>query len=140
MNERRASAGWVGVGFLLLLVGPAVSRAADAELSFKRRGDVEKRFVARAGEAIVKAAHMTAKKIDLVNYKYSNPKPNRTELAIKMEYHGVASGKRYLADILLKIDSTDKAAWEVLNIDYSDNNSIPYNGKKIQALIKDFNQ
>ena len=93
------------------------------------------------GEAIVKAAHHTAKKIVLIKYEYTQPKANRTELAITMEYHGAATDKRYKADIVVKIDSTDKNAWEVLNIDYIDTNAaIKHDEKKIQDLIKQFNK
>ena len=122
-----------------LLLAAAGARAED-DVSFKRRGDVEKRFVAAAGTAVVKAAHGTAKKIDLIEYKYTTPKPNRTDLAIKMEYHGKATNKRYVANIVVKIDSSNKDAWEVLNIDYSDNNNVPYSAKKVQELIKTFNK
>ena len=128
-----------------LLAGTALLLAAagawaDEDISFKRRGDAEKRFVTAAGTAVVKAAHPTAKNIDLVEYKYTTPKPNRTDLALKMEYHGKATNKRYVATIVVKIDSSNKDAWEVLNIDYSDNNNVPYSAKKVQELIKTFNK
>jgi hypothetical protein len=133
-----------GTAGMTLLVGLALApmtRAADEELSFKRRGSVEKQFVSMVGEAIIKAAHGTAKKVSLVKYAYEQPKANRTELVMKMEYHGAVSDKRYLADITVKIDTTDKEAWEVLNIDYSDNNTaFKHDEKKIQALIKKFNK
>ena len=42
---------------------------------------------------------------------------------------------------VVKIDSTDKDAWEVLNIDYADTNAaIKHNEKKVQDLIKRFNK
>jgi hypothetical protein len=128
------------VALAFLLVGSTILAAADENISFKRRGDEEKRFVRTVGTAIVKAAHKTSKKIELVKHEYTKPKANRTELAIKMEYHGAVSGKRYVADIVVKIDSTNKDAWEVLNIDYADNNNVPYNEKKIQELIKQMNK
>ncbi len=118
----------------------ALLAAADDDISFKRRGDEEKRFVRTVGTAVIKAAHKTSKKVELVKYEYTKPKANRTDLAIKMEYHGAVSGKRYVADIVIKIDSTNKDAWEVLNIDYADNNNVPYNEKKIQELIKQMNK
>jgi len=124
----------------LSLCGALTAATADSEISFKKRGDEEKRFVAAVGTAVVKAAHKTAKKIELVKHEYSKPKANRTELTIKMEYHGAVSGKRYVADIVIKIDSSNKDAWEVLNIDYADNNTVPYNEKKIQELIKQMNK
>jgi len=124
----------------LSLCGTLAAVAADHDISFKKRGDEERRFVAAVGTAIVKAAHKTAKKIELAKHEYSKPKANRTELTIKMEYHGAVSSKRYVADIVVKIDSSNKAAWEVLNVDYADNNTVPYNGKKIQELIKQMNK
>jgi hypothetical protein len=72
--------------------------------------------------------------------KLTNPKPNRTELVIKMEYHGALTNKKYVADVVIKIDSTEKDSWEVLNIDYTDNNNVPANANKIQELIKKLNK
>jgi len=122
----------------VLATGPVLS--ADDFPSFKKRGDEEKRFYATVGEAIIKTAHPTSRKRALVDYKVTEPKPNRTEVTIKMEYYGVVTNKKYVADITVKIDSTDKKSWEVLNIDYVDNNTISYNAKKVQELIKDFNK
>jgi hypothetical protein len=126
--------------FALGLFGSTAVRAAEDNVSFKRRGDEEKRFVTSVGTAVIKAAHGTARKIGLVKYEFATPKANRTDLIIKMEYYGLVSGKRYVADLVIKIDSTDKNAWEVLNVDYTDNNNIPSNTKKIQDLIKQFNK
>ena len=123
-----------------LLCGAAMAAAADENISFKKRGDEEKRFVRTIGTAIVKAAHKSAKKIDLVKYEYAKPKANRTNLNIQMEYRGAVTDKRYVADIVVKIDSTNKDAWEVLNIEYTDNNNIRYNIQKIQDLIKEMNK
>lgn len=128
----------------LLLCAATMFLAADlvsaADVSFKRRKEDEKKFVAAVGDAVVKAAHGTAKKISMVNYKYTNPKANRTELAIKMDYHGAVTNKKYVADIVVKIDSTDKDAWEVLTIDYNDNNNVRHNRKKLDDLVKELNK
>lgn len=129
---------FAGLGVLLLSV--QVRAADDDSISFKKRGDEEKRFVTRVGEAIVKAAHPTGKKRALVKYEITTPKPNRTELLIKMDYYGAVSSKKYVADITVKCDSTNPKEWEVLNIDYVDNNNIAANMKKIQELIKEFNK
>ena len=116
-------------------------QAADDNISFKKRGDEEKRFVTSVGTAIVKAAHKTARKIELLKHEYTKPRANRTELTIRMEYHGAVSGKRYVADIVVKIDSSNKDAWEVLNIEYADTNTgIKHNERKIQELIKKLNK
>jgi hypothetical protein len=130
----------VAVTFTLLALTTLSARGADEEISFKKRGNEEKVFVGKVGDAIVKAAHGTAKRISLVKYDLSEPKPGRTDLNIKMEYHGALSDKRYVADITVKIDSSDKNAWEVMRIDYSDNNSIKHNEKKLDELIRQLNK
>jgi hypothetical protein len=135
--SRRHTAGLALVAALALAT---IVRAADEEVSFKKRGSEEKQFVTRVGDAIVKAAHPTARKIDLIKYEYTLPKTGRSDLNLKMEYHGAVIGKRYVADIVVKIDSSDKNAWEVLNIDYVDNNTIRHDEKKVQELIRQFNK
>ncbi len=129
-----------GTTLLAGLFLSAALAAADDSISFKKRGDEEKRFVRAVGTAIVKAAHKTGKKIDLVKYEYTKPRANRTNLNVKMEYHGAVSDKRYIAEIVVKIDSTNKDVWEVLNIEYSDNNNIKHNAQKIQDLIEKMNE
>lgn len=132
-----------GVFFLagvLVLAASVPARAADDSISFKKRSDEEKRFVTAVGEAIVKAAHPTGKKQALVKYEITRPKANRTEMTIKMEYFGRVTNKKYVADVIIKIDSTNPKEWEVLNVDYIDNNNLPANVKKVQELIKEFNK
>jgi hypothetical protein len=125
---------------LCCFVAGSVARAEDVP-QFKKRGDNEKAFVHDVGVAIVKAAHGTAKKADLIKYEITEPKAGRKELTMKMEYYGAVTGKRYLADITVKVDSSNKDAWEVLNIDYADTNvGIKHNETKIQDLIKEFNK
>src|SRR5271166_4167339 len=109
-----------GTTLLAALTLSALAPAADSDLSFKRRNTEEKHFAAQVGEAVVKAAHGTARKVPLSKYDYALPKVNRTDLVWQMEYRGAISDKRYIADIVVKIDSTNKDAWEVLNIDYVD--------------------
>jgi hypothetical protein len=138
MNHRRLHATLLAV--LSVLAWSGLARADGDDISFKKRGDNEKNFVKAVGTAIVKAAHHTAKKIDLVEYKYSDPKPGRKDLAIKMEFHGQITGKRYVAEVVVKIDASNKDSWEVLNIDYSDTDSVPFSEKKIQELIKELNK
>jgi hypothetical protein len=127
---------------LALLLAAAPARAADDNVSFKKRGDAEKQFVTKAVSKVIKAARSKPQKIALLRHEYKNPKANRTELHTKAEYFGVVTKKRYVADIVFIIDSSDKDAWEVVNIKYSDTNPSPAgpNEKKIQALIKEFNK
>ena len=126
-------------GLTLLAVAACVG-AAGPDISFKKRGDAEKAFVARVGTAIIKAARPLPTKMALLKYSFTNPKANRTDLNIKMEYYGVVSRKRYTADIVVIIDSTDKDNWEVVNIRYSDTRLGAHREAKIQQLIKKLNK
>ena len=141
MNQanRKATAARA-VSIILLLAWAMPGWTEEENISFKKRADEEKRFVSAVGDAIVKAAHHTSRKRALVKYEFTNPKPNRTELTIKMEYYGLVSNKKYVADIVIKIDSTEKNTWEVLNIEYTDNNNISANFRKIQETIKKLNE
>ena len=140
MSPTRRNVLCAALAALCLLPAGTPARAGDEVPSFKKRGDMEKAFIRKVGIAIIKAAHPTGKKADLVDYKMAKPKEGRTDITIKMEYYGAVTKKRYLADIVVKCDSSDKDAWEVLNIDYSDNNTIPYSAKKVQALIRELNR
>jgi hypothetical protein len=139
MRIKTGLAGAIALANLFLGIA-MVFAADDNNISFKKRGDEEKRFARTVGTAIVKAAHKSARKIDMVKYEYAKPKANRTNLNIQMEYHGAVSDKRYVADIVVKIDSSNKDAWEALNIEYTDNNNIRYNVQKVQDLIKEMNK
>jgi hypothetical protein len=127
---------------LALLACCPVAKAADDGISFKKRGDAEKTFVTKVGKAIVKAARTSGQKVELDKYDYTSPKTGRTHLNIKMNYTGLVSRKKWTADIVVIIDSTNKDSWEVLNIKYSDNNPNPVgpNERKVQALIKKLNE
>jgi hypothetical protein len=127
---------------LALLSGVASVRANDESVSFKKRGDAEKAFVTKVGKAIVKAARATPQKVELEKYDYSQPKTGRTHLNIKMNFTGLVSRKKWVAEIVVIIDSTNKDSWEVLNIKYTDNNPniVGPNERKVQAMIKKLNE
>jgi hypothetical protein len=130
---------------LALLAGGAVRAADDDDVpSFKKRGDNEKAFVEKVGTAIVKAAR-TASKIEMdaeKKYEFVDPKKDRKDLKIFMTYVGAVTKKKYNAQIVVKIDASDKEKWEVLNIEYKDD-SISLtkpNTTRIQELVKKFNR
>jgi hypothetical protein len=116
------------------------ARADDDVPKFKSRGDQEKKFVASVCKSILKAAHGTGKEAAMEKYSIDEVKKGRSKLAIKGTYKGAVSGKTYTADIVVHLDTADKDAWEVLRIEYSDNNNIPYSRKKVDDLIKQFNR
>jgi len=119
---------------------PGGSRAEDVP-NFKKKGDIEKKFVSQTCVAIIKAARPSAKMPSLHRYEYKEPKANRKELHIKGKFSGVLSGSEYTADIVVHIDIKDPNSWEVLRIEYDDNskNVVGPNRKNINNLIKKLN-
>jgi len=117
------------------------ARAADDLPNFKKRGELEKRWVSQVCVAIIKAARTSAKNPALDRFEYKEPKTGRKELHIKGKFTGVVTRKEYVANIVVHIDTRDKDSWEVLRIDYDDNSSniASYNRKNIENLIKKFN-
>lgn len=130
-------------GFVFLVTGASVrSWVNDDQPSFKKRNSEEKTFMVELGKAVIKAAHPTAQKIDLVKYEIIKvkDKENRSEINLRIEYFGVVSNKKYLGDAIIKVDTSGKDGWEALNIDYVDNNNLPINRKNLQELIKSLNR
>jgi hypothetical protein len=124
----------------LVVLTPA-ARADEEEIpKFKSRGDQEKKFVASVAKAVLKAAHGTGKDRAMERYTLEEVKKGRHKLTIKGSYKGAVTGKSYAADIVLHLDTSDKEAWEVLRIEYSDNNNIPHSRKKVEELVKQFNR
>jgi len=101
-----------------------------------------KEFVGKVGSAVVKAARSNPKNLEVEKYDYTNPKPGRTELQIKMKWQGAVTKQKFTSDITLIIDSTNKENWEVVNIEYKDSNKLPRPGsdKRIQDLRKKLNK
>lgn len=129
-----------GLGIACALAVLTSAARADDVPKFRNKGDAEKKFVSEAAVAIVKAAHYTAREPALEKFKFEEVKKGRTKLEMRASYKGRLTGKEYFADIVVHIDTQDKDAWEVLRIEYSDNNNVPYSRKKVDALIKKFNR
>ena len=117
------------------------ARAADDVPNFKKRGDLEKKWVSQVCIPIIKAARPSAKNPALSSFEYKEPKPGRKELHIKGKFSGRVSNRDYTATIVVHIDARDKDSWEVLRIDYEDNstNVVGYNRANLDKLIKKFN-
>jgi len=133
---------------LAALAASASARAAnDPVPSFKTSTDKEtKEFVTKVGTAIVKAARSKPKDIEIDRYEYTRPKAGRRQLLIKMTYFGSISRpfkkKPFTATITLKIDSEDRNRWEVLDIEYKDDNKVSLaspSAAKVRKLIPQFN-
>jgi phenylpyruvate tautomerase PptA (4-oxalocrotonate tautomerase family) len=102
-----------------------------------------KEVVTKVAEAIVKAARAKPSKMELDKYEYTSPKEGRTELKMTVKWAGSLTGTKVTSTIVVLIDSSNKEAWEVLNIKYEDDNKLSLakpNTKKIQDLIPMLNK
>jgi len=131
-------------GLMLLTANATRADEEDGIPSFKSSKDRDtEAFATKVGTAIVKAARSKPADVKLEKYSYSSPKEGRKDLKIKMGYKGSITKKQFHSDIVVKIDSGDDKKWEVLNIDYEDDNKTSLakpNKAKIQELIKKFNR
>jgi hypothetical protein len=140
------------VACLALLASTPVLAADDDDVpAFKTTKDKDnKAFVTKVGTAIIKAARKAPIDIELKKYEYKSPKTGRKELHINMTYTGTLSKKLkkepFNAEMVVKLDTSDADKWEVLDIDYKDDNktlgklTAKPNEKKIIALKKQFNR
>ena len=116
---------------------------ASAEVpAFKNRLDGERAFITKVGEAVVKAVRTSPAKLALGDYKITDPRPNRKVIAITMNWSGSITGKKFTSEIKITVDPTDRDSWEVLEIEYSDNNPSPKIGmeRNLKALKEKFNR
>jgi len=130
-----------GVALLCAAVLLAPPARADDVPNFRKKGDLEKKWVSQVCVAVIKAARTSARNPALDRYEFKEPRPGRTDLHIKGTFRGRVSSLAYTADIVVHIDSRDKNAWEVLRIEYDDNskNVVGPNRKNLDRLIKRFN-
>ena len=129
--------GWIA---LVALLCPLAVRADETKLNKLKQANKEDKLVTMLGELVVHAAHPTGQKVGYVKHELKDDpkKENRKNLTLKMEYFGKLTGKRYLSEIEIKID-TGKTGWEVIDIEYTDNNTIKPSLENIQAVKKKLN-
>jgi len=123
--------------------GRAADEKKTAEVpSFKKRDENEKVFMAKVGEAAVRAVRTSPAKLEMDSYKITDPKANRKVITIKMNWAGSVTGKKFTSDVTLTVDPTEKDKWEVLDIDYKDDNPTPKLGLEtnLKKLKAEFNR
>jgi hypothetical protein len=131
---------------LALLANVPAARAADDDVpAFKKRGAQEKEWVADVGTAVVKAARSGPTAIEMDTYKIEDvkDKKDRKDMKITMKWKGGITKKQFTSTITVHIDSTKEKEWEVLNIDYEDDNKVSFtkpNANNIQDLVTKFNK
>jgi hypothetical protein len=61
----------------------------------------------------------------LEDFKIAVPKPNRLVIELKMTWHGAVTRSKFTSDVKLTLDTAEKDAWEVLDVEYKDDNVMP---------------
>ncbi len=122
----------------------STTAALAEEPAIKKKGDKEKEFWKSVGEAIVKKARSDPRKMEMEDMKITEKKgaTHRRIVELKMIYFGSVSGSKFTADIKIDCDATDKDKWEVLSIEYKDDNRTPRLGSdaRIKEYIKVLNR
>lgn len=139
----RWAVGLIAVPAFFGLLSLCVVAADDQVPTFKKRGDAEKKFYEGVGLAVIKAVHPTGVNAAFLSHELRDEKlkADRKELLIKMEYKGPVTRKVFQSDITIKLDTRNNEAWEVLHIDYKDNNNIKSaNLANLERLIKQLNR
>jgi len=131
---------------MVVATGDRPAYAAEDDVpSFKKRGEKEKEWVTEVGTAVVKAARSKPKDIELDTYKIEpvKDKKNRKDLKITMNWKGAITKTKVKSDITIHMDVSNEKEWEVLSIEYKDDNKVsltkPDQGK-VDALMKQFNR
>jgi hypothetical protein len=133
-------------GLLVLCAAAVLCGSARADVpSFNKRGSGEKEekaFVEKVAQAIVDEARSSAKDVTLQEYKFSEAKAGRKELKMSVGYKGAVTSTKYTADITVHLDTSTPDKWEVMRIDYTDNNKSPvgFSRAKVDAMVKKFNE
>lgn len=110
--------------------------------TFKKRGDLERKFYEEVGLSVLKAAHPTGGEPTFTGFelKEDGDKKDRKILVLKLQYKGRVTRKTYEAEATLKLDTRKQDSWELLSLDYKDNNNVTPNRAKLDALMKKLNR
>jgi len=134
----------LAAGLGLLASAPSAQAADDDVPSFKKRGDMEKSFVTKVGDAVVHAARTKPGKLEYEKHEVTDVDTYLKEMKIIMGWTGAVTKKKYSSTIVLTLYTKDKEAWKVLDIDYRDDApNVPFgapNLKKIRDLKASFNK
>jgi hypothetical protein len=137
-------AAWKGLfAFAAVAILAGAARAAEVP-NFNKRGTGEKEekaFVEEVARTIVNEARTSAKDVTLQEYKFTDRGAGRKELKISAGYKGAVTTTKYTADITVSLDTSKRDKWEVLKIDYTDNNKnlVGFSRKRVDALVEKFN-
>jgi hypothetical protein len=97
--------------FMTLLAN--TSRADDKGMYSPGSKDDEKKIIREIAATVIKAAHPTAKKPTIGDYKLTTTKKGILRININVQYRGGFTGVTYLAEISIDIDPKDNTVQEL---------------------------
>jgi hypothetical protein len=118
-----------GVWFTLVAVAAVVALLGGTGPA--QAAKVDEQLAKTLGRTVVVAAHPTAQKVEMTDYKVSTPKDGRLVLDIRMKYFGKVTSAKYLASVRITLDTT-KEPPKVVDINYKDDNKIPASKKGLK--------
>ncbi len=122
------------------------STASAADIpNFNKRGSGEKEekaFVGEVATTIIQEARTSVGDVTLKEYKFKEEKAGRMSLTFSAGYKGAVTKTAYTADVVVHLDTSDKDKWEVMRIEYKDDNNslVGFNRKNVDALVNKFNR
>lgn len=129
---------------LVLLVTASLTKAEDVPSFRKDKNKDTKEFAAKVFEALIKGTRVSPQNVTLSKYEYTIPKgkEGRRDLNLFGTYEGKITKKKFTAKVRISIDTSSDKEWEVLKIDYSDDNKVTGKPKQknIDELVRKFNK
>lgn len=144
MNLLSKGALTVALASLVLLVTASVAVADDVPSFRKDKNKDTKEFAAKVFDALIKGTRVSPQNVALTKYEYTIPKgkEGRRDLNLVGTYEGKVTKKKFTAKVRLSIDTSSDKEWEVLKIDYSDDNKVTGKPKQknIDEMVRKFNK
>ncbi len=138
---------------LILVVGfflaGDIARAEDASsrtdlqkfLSRAMDKRAQKKLAAKLALEITLSAHSSGVDPDLLKFSFPSAPKGHIHLRLEVEYFGQLAKKRYIASILIDVNTSDSDTWVVDRISFNDStNKIPANQHKIGGVRRNLNK
>jgi hypothetical protein len=118
----------------------ALSARAENRVNNWHRLLTEREFAERIAKSIVNAARPTGKgfEFDRHELKPVEGKDNRKVLNIRATFKGAVTGKDYLADFDVELDTGRE--WEIVDIRYHDNDSVKVDPQNLITVRRALNK
>lgn len=113
----------------------AAAAAPAADLNINNRGD-EKKFIESLVTDAIKVARGSPKDPAYVSHTADTTTKDRLKWKIIGTYKGSLTGKVFECELLVSIDTANPKKWEVLSLEYTDNNKTAPAGPSKSGIDK----